>query len=395
GEPHHNWVDGTEDNKIMLNDKHITHYNCLLSFLFPVAKEWKEELQAALQNNDQALAATKALDYIERLNNLPLTIAITGEAGSGKSSLVNALRGIKNKTKDAAPTGVKETTIEPKEYPHPQNQKIKIWDLPGIGTTRFTADKYLQHVGFEKYDFFIIVSNDRFRENDAKLAQEIQRMNKKFYFVRSKIDHNIQDEKDSDPDLNEEELLKTIRDDCTEGLQDLGIKSPKVFLVSSLRLHLYDFNLLWKTLERELPEHQRDVLLLALPNISQEVIEQKKKALGSRIKWLTLASAAGAAVPVPGFSEGLDLTMILAFTILCLRSLGLTRESLQKLSEVSGVSLENLKAELKSPLASAGEVTKELLLRVLSMSATHIVVADPPLEKLHSAMGTKNMIEKV
>lgn len=100
---------------------------------------------------------------------------------------------------------------------NPNDPNIKIWDLPGVGTTTFTADKYLEHVGFEKFDFFIIVSSDRFRENDAKLAQEIQKMKKKFYFVRSKIDHNIKDEKRSQREFDEENTLKRIRDNCTEG----------------------------------------------------------------------------------------------------------------------------------------------------------------------------------
>ena len=33
----------------------------------------------------------------------------------------------------AAETGVTETTLVPTIYPHPTNEKIKFWDLPGIG----------------------------------------------------------------------------------------------------------------------------------------------------------------------------------------------------------------------------------------------------------------------
>ena len=33
----------------------------------------------------------------------------------------------------AAETGVKETTTKASIYPHPTNDKLKFWDLPGIG----------------------------------------------------------------------------------------------------------------------------------------------------------------------------------------------------------------------------------------------------------------------
>uniref|UniRef100_A0A8C6UMR6 IRG-type G domain-containing protein n=1 Tax=Neogobius melanostomus TaxID=47308 RepID=A0A8C6UMR6_9GOBI len=311
-----------------------------------------------------------------RLKNVPLNIAITGESGSGKSTLVNALRGIKNKTEGAAPTGAVETTMEPTEYIHPQYPNVKIWDLPGVGTTNFTADKYLEHVGFEKYDFFIIVSCDRFRENDAKLAKEIQKMKKKFYFVRSKIDNSIRDEKDGDPELNEENLLKLIRDNCAKGNHCF---SPKVFLVSSLKLHLYEFEDLWKTLDKELPTHQRNVMLLALPNISADVIEQKKQALEDRIKWYTLASAAGAVVPVTGFSDGFDMALLLEFATECKRSLGLMPESLQNLSNVSSIPLEDLKAEIKSSLGT-DQLNTTVMIKVLSKAANYITSAAAELE---------------
>uniref|UniRef100_A0A8C6SAB3 IRG-type G domain-containing protein n=1 Tax=Neogobius melanostomus TaxID=47308 RepID=A0A8C6SAB3_9GOBI len=337
-----------------------------------MAENYEEEIQTALQRNDQILAAEKAQKYLDRMNNMPLTIAIAGESGSGKSTLVNALRGIKNKTEGAAPTGVVETTMEPKEYLHPEMPNIRIWDLPGVGTVNITADKYLEYVEFEKYDFFIIVSGERLTENDAKLAKEIQKMKKKFYFIRSKIDNSINSEKEEDPNVQEEEVLTIIRNFCTKGkMFILNLTSPKIFLVSGLKLHLYEFKDLWETLKEELPEHQRDALLLALPNISLDVIEQKKEALDSKIKWYTLASAAVGAVPVPGLSEAVNLGMIVGFTVHCAVSLGLSPKSLRKLSDLSGVPYDDLKAKIKFPL-SAVEITTNLLLKVLTSSASLI-----------------------
>uniref|UniRef100_A0A8C6UGB5 IRG-type G domain-containing protein n=1 Tax=Neogobius melanostomus TaxID=47308 RepID=A0A8C6UGB5_9GOBI len=253
-----------------------------------MADNYEKEIKTALQKNDQALAAKKAKMYLDKMNNILVNIAITGEGGAGKSTLVNALRGIRNVTEGAAPTGVVETTMKPTEYLYPEHANIRIWDLPGVGTTKFKATKYLKKVGFEKYDFFIIVSNDRFRENDAKLAKEIQKMKKKFYFVRSKIDNSINSQKEDNPNVQEEEVLNIIRNYCTKGkVFILNLTSPKIFLVYGLRLHLYEFEGLRTTLMEELPEHQRDALLLALPITSLEAIEQKKKTLEKKIIWFT------------------------------------------------------------------------------------------------------------
>ena len=40
---------------------------------------------------------------------------------------------LKDCYEDAAVTGVTETTGEKAVYYHPQNNKMKFWDLPGIG----------------------------------------------------------------------------------------------------------------------------------------------------------------------------------------------------------------------------------------------------------------------
>ncbi|XP_008300390.1 interferon-inducible GTPase 5-like isoform X2 [Stegastes partitus] len=316
-------------------------------------------------NNDIAAAAAKIQKYSEKQNN-PLSIAITGESGSGKSTFVNAIRGIDHDDDGAAPTGCVETTMEVTAYPHPNFPKVTFWDLPGIGTTNFPAHQYLKKVKFEKFDFFIIISADRFRENDVKLAQKIQKMKKKFYFVRSKIDHNIQDEKKNQRDFNEEMTLKHIRDYCIQGLQQQGFEAPQVFLVSSFELHLYDFSLLHETLERELPAHKRDALLFTTPNINNEIINKKKEAFKAKIKYLSLLSAAAAGVPVPVFSATVDLGIMAAVVMTYVLVFGLDKPSLQRLADRTDVPYGALVAVIKSPLALE-KITVDLLLKVISL----------------------------
>uniref|UniRef100_A0A3Q2VR58 IRG-type G domain-containing protein n=1 Tax=Haplochromis burtoni TaxID=8153 RepID=A0A3Q2VR58_HAPBU len=170
----------------------------------------------ALQLHDKPAAVGMVKEPLG-MDNITLNIAITGESGSGKSTFVNAFRGVSVDDVGAAPTGVKETTIEVTPYPHPNYPNVILWDLPGVGTPNFPSDKYLERVAFEKFDFFIIIAAAQFKENDVKLAQEIQRMEKKFYFVRSKTDDDIRAEKRKKSDFNEEETLTKIRDDCVQG----------------------------------------------------------------------------------------------------------------------------------------------------------------------------------
>ncbi|KAM4541993.1 interferon-inducible GTPase 5-like isoform 2-T3 [Odontesthes bonariensis] len=325
--------------------------------------EVKQQIRQLL-DVDPAAAAEMIKTCVENNTDIPLNIGITGEAGSGKSSFVNAFRGIDDRHESAAPTGCVETTTDIKPYSHPNYPNVILWDLPGIGTTKYPAEKYLKLTGFEKFDFFIIISDTRFRENDVKLAKEIQKMGKKFYFVRSKIDNDLRAEERGQRDFDPERTLSQIRENCIQGLQKEGFESPQVFLVSNFDLHLYDFSLLHETLDRELPDHKKHALLLAMPNINQEVINNKKEAFQARIKYYATASAAGAAVPVPGLSVAVDVGMIVAVVKQYTAGFGLDVSSLQKLAASTGVQFEDLKSVIRSPLAGA-EITGDLILKVL------------------------------
>ncbi|KAM9708697.1 interferon-inducible GTPase 5-like [Menidia menidia] len=320
-----------------------------------------------LVNVDPAGAAEMITIYVETKTNAPLHIGITGESGAGKSTFVNVFRGIDNTDEGAAPTGCVETTFEKTFYPHPHYPNVVLWDLPGIGASFCTADEYLRKVEFEIFDFFIIISDTRFREHDVKLAKEIQRMGKKFYFVRSKIDNDLRAEERSQRDFDPQATLSKIRQNCIQGLQKLGIDSPKVFLINNFELHLHDFSLLHETLEKELPDHKKQALLAAMPNVNLKIINKKKEAFEANIKWYSTASAAVAAVPVPGLSVAVDVLLMVKVVRQYVVGFGLDELSLKRLSAVSGVSFDDLRATIQSAIAKS-EITKDLILKVLAQT---------------------------
>nr|XP_020513632.1 interferon-inducible GTPase 5-like [Labrus bergylta]XP_029138012.1 interferon-inducible GTPase 5-like [Labrus bergylta] len=337
------------------------------------SKHIHTEIKETLDRNDQDLARAKIQEYLDKEQNVPLNIAVTGESGSGKSTFVNAIRGIDNKDEKAAPTGCVETTMEVTPYPHPNYPNVTFWDLPGIGTNNYPAAKYLKMVGFEKFDFFIIISADRFRENDVKLAKEIQKMKKKFYFVRSKIHDNIRNEERSQREFNEERTLIQIRNNCIQGLQDICLQSPQVFLVSSFHLTLYDFPLLVETLKEELPELKKDAFLLAMPNISVDMIKEKKKAFQAKVKYWATLSAAVAGVPVPGLSMAVDIALLVGVVTKYVLGFGLDIPSLKRMANYSGVPYEELKKVIKSTLIAV-KVTPELVMRLLAQFSSLAVL---------------------
>ncbi|KAG2032638.1 interferon-inducible GTPase-domain-containing protein, partial [Suillus americanus] len=64
-----------------------------------------------------------------------LHIAVVGSSGGGKSSFINAVRGLSNNDPIAAPTGIVETTDAVTRYTDPRPDSQIFWyDVPGAGT---------------------------------------------------------------------------------------------------------------------------------------------------------------------------------------------------------------------------------------------------------------------
>ncbi|KAH1179611.1 hypothetical protein KIL84_005661 [Mauremys mutica] len=124
--------------------------------------------------------------------------------------------------------------MEPTVYPSPNHPNVRLWDLPGIGAPDFQPTTYLRQVNFKRYDFFVIIASERFKCNHAALAREIEKMGKRFYFVRSKVDEDLRNEERDHPrTFSQESVLERLRMDCRKHLQKAGMSNPEIFLLSN------------------------------------------------------------------------------------------------------------------------------------------------------------------
>jgi predicted GTPase len=120
--------------------------------------------------------------------------AVCGSSGSGKSSLVNALRGVPDDPKDprAALVDEAEATRKTRAYPCPEADHIVFWDLPGAGTHLHPDTGYFSAECLYAFDALIVVCDTRFGEVDLAIANEAVEWGVPVLFVRNKFDNAFQ-----------------------------------------------------------------------------------------------------------------------------------------------------------------------------------------------------------
>lgn len=327
----------------------LPHYSTLISktggMLSP---ETLSYIQKALQEGKLTDMVSQIQEALTAAENASLEIAIIGESGAGKSSFINALRGLSHEAEGSAGVGIVETTMNKTPYQHPKYPQVMFWDLPGTGTPNFLPDTYLEKVGFANYDFFIIISSSRFSLNDAILAQKIKDVGKKFYFVRTKVDSDLYNEEKTKPrTFRKERVLQQIRDNCLANLISTGVSEPRIFLISNFDLADFDFPKLEETLLQELPGHKRHMFALLLPTISDASIEMKRRLLKEKIWLEALKSAAVSFIPFATFLSGFDLPQ----QEQCLKEyrnyFGLDDKSIEEIADKLSKPVEDIRGCLK------------------------------------------------
>ncbi|XP_007248604.2 interferon-inducible GTPase 5 [Astyanax mexicanus] len=306
------------------------------------------EMSLVLQSRVATDILTQVEGMLEQRTSVTLNIAVIGESGAGKSAFINAFRGVADDAPEAAETGVTATTQMAKGYPHPNARNVLLWDLPGIGTPSFQPNTYLEDVGLLKYDFFIIVTADRFQQCHYTLAKYITQAQKKFYFVRNKVDRDLEANarRRSQKCLSDDDILMQLRANCEKNLTIGQVETPRVFLLSSFYPQSYDFPALQMTLLEELEGHKQHALLLSLPNLSTSVIQSKRKALAGAV-WQTAMATCLSSVGV-GSTMHAVVPKLMDTLKSYQQAFCLDDVSLQRLASITGISFEDLQREVTS-----------------------------------------------
>jgi len=274
---------------------------------------------------------------------VPLNVAVIGNSGVGKSSFINAIRRLDADDEGAAPVGVTETTMEPRGFEHPDNPMLKFWDLPGVGTDRFPRQTYLSDIDVDRYDFFLLITADRFTENDTWLGNEFRKRNKKYFFVRTKIEDEISNDKKAHPKThNEEAVMKRIRESTEKHLRENGCEDVAVFLIDNYELQKFKFEELEQQLISDFPDIKRSALIFSLQATSEKMVQVKVEELRRRIMKMATLSGFIAAVPLPGLSVIVDSAIITKETEFYLTQLGLDEKSLQRCAQRHSLDYDKL-----------------------------------------------------
>lgn len=252
---------------------------------------------------------------ISSLEQERIRIAIFGQPGAGKSSLVNSIIG----EEQAAVSVRTDATTQLDTY---QYENLLIGDFPGYGTELFPAKDYLQRFALLDYDIFLCVFNNKLHSADIDFFRQLNAQQRIILLVRTYADGLWQ------PDKTMQELQTEIRDDVHRQLN----ANVGVFFVSNVQgtgvEELLDA-------VRDLIEPaKRDAFIRSVQAESEKMLEQKYQASEALIRNYCRLAALNGINPIPGLDIALDMSILFKMFADIRSTYGLTESKLSKAAAV-------------------------------------------------------------
>lgn len=262
-----------------------------------------EEAQAMIQKLEEGYSAT-------------VSLALFGQPGAGKSSLINKIAG-----KKLTEAGIEtDKTVSASRH---EINGIFFDDLPGYGTKNFPKESFFQKFDINSYDLFLCVTSGKLHQADTEFFQELNKRGKVCIFVVNKHDELWEE------DVSIEELEKRKINDITK---HVGQPVEIVFTSCRNNTGIDNLNI---AIEEHLDEAKRERWARSAKAYSTRFLEEKKAACEKLVYIAAGAAAANGINPIPGADIAVDVTIIAKLFKEIRENYGLNENKLISLKESS------------------------------------------------------------
>lgn len=237
---------------------------------------------------------------LEAFHSTKVKCGIIGRSGTGKSSLINAIVG-----EEVAKVGEVETTMNiGKAYEH---KGLLFYDLPGAGTNNFPKETYIKNLKISDLDCVILVTSDRFYEDDLFLIKEVLKLNISVFTVRTKIDFSI--ERAEKRGIEKSTTLVEIYNDLRNNLD--GVNTYGIYLTSADYPLDFDLDKLLNDIAKNLNKIKQERFIADVTSTSKKMITEKRVVADKLVSRYAALSAANGLNPIPGFDISVDISLLL------------------------------------------------------------------------------------
>jgi hypothetical protein len=260
------------------------------------------EREAAMSMNETVARIKERMD---KDDSVRVSIALFGQPGSGKSSLINRLIGQR-----LAPEGVRnDVTTERNDF---EWNGLTLVDLPGYDTERFPAAEYMSRFRVLEFDLLLCVFDGKFHQADTSFFHEVTKRGKTCLFVRNKHDTLWQDDK---------EIAELEGEVAANVAAQIGEKRPVFFTSCRTNTGLAELE---AAIRAMLEPAKRDRWLRAAKAYSLECLAEKKRVCEQRVTWCAAVAAASGTVPIPMANFAIDIPVLLSLFRFVRETYGLT-----------------------------------------------------------------------
>ena len=260
--------------------------------------------------------AEKIRRKLDEENSTTVSVALFGQPGAGKSSLINKIVGQK-----VAEVGVEtDKTVEAASY---EAKGLRFVDLPGYGTKNFPKESYFQKFDIQQFDLFLCVTSGKLHQADTEFFQELARRGKVCIFVVNKHDELWED------GIAIKELEQRKINDITK---HVGQPVKIVFTSCRKGTGLDALNI---EIQNNLDGAKRERWARGAKAYSARFLQEKRSACEKYVSYAAAAAAANGINPVPGVDVAVDISIIIKLFKEIRDDYGLTDNFLTSLKQSS------------------------------------------------------------